>query len=120
MNSVDTKITNNQKSAPEFTPTRSIHLNELRKVTVKFKKKPSVRTGPTIKVDGARVVGVDFGDDAVQFLFRQLVVELAENLAQTARRDVAVSCKRVPNVSVLFSSILHQILHTESTDVSFL
>ncbi|KAJ8874444.1 hypothetical protein PR048_025293 [Dryococelus australis] len=55
----------------------------------------------TVEVDGAGAVSVDLGDDTVQVLGPQLVVQRRQDLPQRARRDVAITCRhnRIPTVA---------------------
>lgn len=49
--------------------------------------------GLTIEVHGAAAVGVNLLDEAVQFLFCELLVQLAQDLAQTRSGNVTVACQ---------------------------
>lgn len=46
----------------------------------------------TVKIDGSRAVLVDLGDDSVQIVGRQLVIEFVKNFPQYGSGDVSVAC----------------------------
>lgn len=47
----------------------------------------------TIEVHGAAAVSIDLLDESVELIFRELLVQLAEDLAQARCGNVTVACK---------------------------
>ena len=59
----------------------------------------------TVKVDGSRAVLVDFGDDAIQIVRSQFVVQFVKDFSQCGGGDVSVACRvynirRMPSLEI--------------------